>query len=650
MNPRAAAEAASAAVSAADSAASPASPVSPSSAAASSGSTQPGQPSATQNAQSTPVPATAADTASTPTLTTGEFGNFFLDMDFLRFFDSGDFSDAEIAITFVSHEEKRGSRGKSGSKVRRRRRKTEVARVFKVHRMILALTAGYFRSRLEVEGGTGQEEAEAPEEAEMSEPADIDDQPAFASRFEIDLADIMLSQYKRFAYGNSRSREARHLQISAADAARESANIEMALRFCYGEEIPITLENALPLLRVAEFFAIETLTQRLSQFVGARIRWQEAARLIDMAQDLRMTAIVERCLYAIAKHYAYLHGVDFSFMSYGLFLSLLQHANLNITDEKQLYETVCEYVANRRDSLSQDEVNTLFACVRLRWLSFSDLSKVAQNPVVPPALLMEALVGAFFSSSLFSLLSIPPAPAPLFLSLFSDPVCCHFAARLQVHETGTACPEAAPSNRASAKSSDQPIARLQRRERFSVTVEFVEDTPEFGVLHWIGTQGGLHDWQHPGTLGVAVTASSSERGNMMDVVRTITEKTEFWTGDVPSSWVCIDLGPGRTVLPTHYTLVHGGNYVADLIRTWHLQGSADGEKWVILRSHGSDTSLNAKFARHTWEIDGPSWEGIEGGAGGFRYFRILQHGHNSSKRNFLLLAGIELYGELYDDV
>jgi hypothetical protein len=31
----------------------------------------------------------------------------------------------------------------------------------------------------------------------------------------------------------------------------------------------------------------------------------------------------------------------------------------------------------------------------------------------------------------------------------------------------------------------------------------------------------------------------------------------------------------------------------------------------------------------------------------FRHFRILQTGHNSSNHNFLVLSGIEIYGELY---
>lgn len=53
-------------------------------------------------------------------------------------------------------------------------------------------------------------------------------------------------------------------------------------------------------------------------------------------------------------------------------------------------------------------------------------------------------------------------------------------------------------------------------------------------------------------------------------------------------------------MPTHYTLRHGGNYRADSLRTWDLQGSLDGNSWTILRRHTQDTSLVDKFATHTW--------------------------------------------------
>jgi hypothetical protein len=53
-------------------------------------------------------------------------------------------------------------------------------------------------------------------------------------------------------------------------------------------------------------------------------------------------------------------------------------------------------------------------------------------------------------------------------------------------------------------------------------------------------------------------------------------------------------------------------------------------------SHRHDTSLHGPFAVAHWEL--PQQRK------GYRFFRVLQTGHNSSSRNFLVLSNIELYG------
>jgi len=127
------------------------------------------------------------------------------------------------------------------------------------------------------------------------------------------------------------------------------------------------------------------------------------------------------------------------------------------------------------------------------------------------------------------------------------------------------------------------------------------------------------------------------------------------------------------------------SHIADSLRTWDFQGSIDGNQWVLLRRHTNDTALNGPFATHTWPIlSGGASSGLPnvspptslGGSlnslllppsasapaspfpqptihmpssfEGYRYFRILQTGHNSSNHNFLVLSGVELYGELYE--
>jgi len=110
--------------------------------------------------------------------------------------------------------------------------------------------------------------------------------------------------------------------------------------------------------------------------------------------------------------------------------------------------------------------------------------------------------------------------------------------------------------------------------------------------------------------------------------------------DVPASWITINLGGSRSLIPNYYTLRHGGNSKADCLRNWTLQGSNDAKNWVLLIRHSSDSSLNGNFATCSWPILNCTQP--------YRFFRVLQTGRNSSNHNFLSLSGIEFYGDLYE--
>lgn len=108
---------------------------------------------------------------------------------------------------------------------------------------------------------------------------------------------------------------------------------------------------------------------------------------------------------------------------------------------------------------------------------------------------------------------------------------------------------------------------------------------------------------------------------------------------MPSSWFSVDFGPHRRVSPAHYSLRHGGNYRADALRTWELQASTDGGQWRTINRQINITALNGPFAAATFAVQGSD---------AYRLFRVVQTGHNGSNRNFLVLSGIEFYGQLHD--
>jgi BTB/POZ domain len=255
--------------------------------------------------------------------------------------------------------------------------------------------------------------------------------------------------------------------------------------------------------------------------------------------------------------------------------------------------------------------------------------------------------------------------------------------------------------------NDLPL-RLRRRVRCT-THEYVADFDQRGILYHIGTEDGTAPWQNPHLKRrVQVIASSIAVGEQHELLNRgdVALLNELWTRDVPASWFTIDFGfalsqgPSRddkprtyyAVSPTAYSLRHGGNYRADLLRSWDLQASQDGSTWTVLRRHRGEETLNGRFDTHTWSVPrvfvgeegdvddsgklrargssaGPS--GAEWQTGGetvvgedwfdeslvgrgepraFRYLRILQTGRNSNNHNFLVLNGIEVFGDLYEYV
>ena len=116
-----------------------------------------------------------------------------------------------------------------------------------------------------------------------------------------------------------------------------------------------------------------------------------------------------------------------------------------------------------------------------------------------------------------------------------------------------------------------------------------------------------------------------------------------YTDNTPNSWMAVDLGAGRALVPDHYCLrsdQHGNSK----LRNWELQGSNDGAQWTTLRQHANDQSIAEEpMATAAWPLEPGT---VQGRA--FRHFRVLQTGKNAGNHDFLMCAGIELYGVLQE--
>jgi hypothetical protein len=174
---------------------------------------------------------------------------------------------------------------------------------------------------------------------------------------------------------------------------------------------------------------------------------------------------------------------------------------------------------------------------------------------------------------------------------------------------------------------------------------YVSDFDENGVLYYIGTGGGTHPYRNPHESGDVVCIwSSIENGPVSHFVSR--ESQYSYTHDLAGSWMMLDLGEGRRLTPTHYTLRHGFANASFCLRHWRLEGRVCGGvphegTWVPLSAHNNDTSLNAAYATATWAVEGI----VES----YRCFRLIVTGVDSGC-NYLMCSGVELYGDLMEGV
>ena len=187
------------------------------------------------------------------------------------------------------------------------------------------------------------------------------------------------------------------------------------------------------------------------------------------------------------------------------------------------------------------------------------------------------------------------------------------------------------------------------------------DFDENGIFYFLGTEGGKKIWQNPHTIGqVQAFASSIGFGSIHELVGR--KWANIRTLNEPFSFFGVDLGEGRKILPSCYTIMNR-NSSTHVLMNWHFEGSNDKLNWTILdrRVYMPDQldptgvnhdyveeeiidSLCLKQGTNTWGIDSSVYQDID--EDGFRFFRIIQISPNSSGSDNLALSCFELYGKI----
>ena len=197
-----------------------------------------------------------------------------------------------------------------------------------------------------------------------------------------------------------------------------------------------------------------------------------------------------------------------------------------------------------------------------------------------------------------------------------------------------------------------------------------------GYIYWLGTTGYVQPFQNPHTLGrIRVSSSGMAEGDetiilsrkrgMYSEARKVHERMMCWTAiaamvwthDSADSFVTVDFGRNRSLLPSHITLLHGNtspghdmiNYTIEgfdsLTTRWNLHFRnayrisstiTNMRSWIVLLDHQPPL-----ISGRVLTISVPPQ------TASYRRIRVRATGKQQDGLENVQIGGLEFYGKLY---
>jgi hypothetical protein len=188
----------------------------------------------------------------------------------------------------------------------------------------------------------------------------------------------------------------------------------------------------------------------------------------------------------------------------------------------------------------------------------------------------------------------------------------------------------------SESSNECSVARFVDKS-LSILCGFGQSSTQDGIISYLTKQYGGHVIDRN---IVSITASSinSPQLYLLRHVADFSNQSYFFTKNETDSWICYDF-KDMQIKVTHYSIRSRRDGSTDHLRSWTLEGSQDGLRWVKIDDRTNDTSLNSKGAISIFSIS----ESVQSE---FRMIRLRQTGKNSSGSNHLVVNAIEFFGVL----
>jgi hypothetical protein len=118
----------------------------------------------------------------------------------------------------------------------------------------------------------------------------------------------------------------------------------VVLRYIYEGTIVINDVTSVPLLSLANYLKIDDLKKRVASHLTSRITRKNALFVLQKALEFNTEEVISKCILVIARNYSHLAASEseespFKFMPVSMMLTLLNHGSLAVASEYSVYQT-----------------------------------------------------------------------------------------------------------------------------------------------------------------------------------------------------------------------------------------------------------------------------------------------------------------------
>ncbi|KAL1192782.1 BTB/POZ domain-containing protein [Cardamine amara subsp. amara] len=376
------------------------------------------------------------------------------------------------------------------------------------------------------------------------------------------------------------------------------------------------------LLFLADRFGVVPLHQECCKMLLECLSEDSVCSVLQVVSSISSCKLIEEmCKRKFSMHFDYCTtaSLDFVLLDQTTFKDILESADLTVTSEERILDAVLMWCVKAEESHGWEVIDELMnysnpeILFKERLQSLDDLLSHVRFSLLPYELL-KRLQNSNLSKQI-PVLNCLVKEAASFLA--SELIC--------------------PGN--------EPISRFQHRRSSFKELQYIRDGDSNGVLHFVGTSYGSHQWVNPVLAKKIIITSSSPTSRFTDP-KALASKTYVGTsfagprmeeGHI-SSWWMVDLGEDHQLMCNYYTFRQDGSRA--FTKSWKFQGSMDGKTWTDLRVHENDQTMCKAGQFASWPITAAN------ALLPFRFFRLVLTGptaDTSTPWNFCICF-LELYG------